>query len=244
MRTLKKYGVVLILVSVAMTVGFAQSVKTENTVQAIGSRCYVYRLHANTRHEAENILVLETKAHVLVVGTTGDVSQTIQLLNWISEHLKKPIALVLVAHAHADQIGGVSIFLNNRFPIYGSSLTDREALRQGFRRPDHVFFNDTVFHCDSVHIETYTPAGGFGDDLAAYIPEYNILYAGGLVRDTLLTASEKSDTMAIRAWLHNLAALKKKYPHPKIVIPSFGETGSVSVDATERFLQNSILDHP
>ncbi len=231
------------LLTVACSVAAAQNENFSIDVQRIDTNVFVYHftINADTQAVEENGLIVEGKDSVVVVETPWDLTQTIQLINWITEHLKKPIGIVIVTHPHPNQLGGLSVLLNDQFPIYGSVHTAQEAKANGFRLPDYQFLNDTTFHCSGITAETYYPKAGHDySNVVFYFSGSDILFGGNFLKDTKSNFLGVINGTDVSVWMQGLQRLKEKYPHPKIIIPEHGNWEGVTIETTEKLLQNAV----
>jgi metallo-beta-lactamase class B len=236
-------SLVAVLLVVACSSVLAQNKKYSIDVQRIDTNVFVYHSYGDYCGETipANGLIIASKDSVIVLDTPWDLTQTIQLINWIMANLKKPIALVIVTHAHADRIGGISVLLNDKFPVYGSVLTAQAAFKNGFRQPDHQFVNDTIFCCDGIYLETFYPGEGHtSDNIVVYLPNKDILFGGCFLKNAHSTSLGNLEDANVPAWAQSITRLKERYSHPKIVVPGHGGWEGGAIDTTEKLVQDAV----
>jgi metallo-beta-lactamase class B len=229
----------LILLCLLTAQSTAQEKNLSLDVRLLDNHVYIYHFDALSDGSpiCANGVLIEGKDSVVIINTPWNFIQTIQLIDWITTVLKKPIALVIVTHAHPDRIGGVTISLGDKYPVYGSERTSFEAAKNGFRRPDNVFLTDTTFRCSGIRLETFYPGTGCtADNLIVYIDSLDILYAGCFLRSVETTSLGEISDADVAAWTRSLERLKEKYPHPRIVVPGSGSWNPGSVEVTEKLL--------
>jgi metallo-beta-lactamase class B len=238
---------VAVLLAVVCSSAFAQKDEYAINVHRVDTNVFVYHftIKVDTLAIEANGLIVEGKDSVVVVETPWDLTQTIQLINWVMGHLKKPIGLVIVTHTHPDRLGGLSIMLSDRFPVYGSVLTAQEAVKNGFRPPDYQFLNDTTFHCSGLTVETFYPGSGhIQGNVLVYFSGPDVLVGGSFLKSAKAISLGPVGDTDVGEWLQSLQRLKEKYPHPKIVVPGNGSWEAGAIETTEKLLQDAVKKKP
>lgn len=228
------------LLSVISSAAFAQGKDFVIDVQRIDTAVYVYHFTTkiDTQTVAANGLIVEGKDSVILVETPWDLTQTIGLINWITEHLRKPIGLIVITHTHPNRLGGLTVLLSDKFPVYGSVMTVEEAVKNGYRPPDYQFLHDTTFHCSGVSVETFYPGPGhIQENIVVYFSEQSILFGGNFLMNAKATSLGNIGDADASIWLQGVKRLTDKYPHPKIVVPGSGSWEYGAIETTEKLLQ-------
>ncbi len=177
---------------------------------------------------------------VVVFDTLGSPSLAAAMLQCIREVTSAPIKRVIVSHYHADHYYGIQVFkdagaeiwafetarntvgsedwrlrLEQRKDLLGRWINDET---QRFPAPDVWLSGDVDFELGGVHfkIRHVGPAHS-PDDLAMFVAEDGVLYAGDLVFKGRVPFVGDADSKRWLSALDKLIALQ-----PKVLVPGHG----------------------
>ncbi len=180
-----------------------------------------------------------TREGVVVFDSLGTVPLAKKMLGIIRKITSKPVKRVIVSHYHADHFYGLRVFKDQGAEIWahrnaqGLTRTDAalERLEQRkqelfpwvdentrFVEPDIYLDGDTDFVLGGVHfgIRHVGPAHS-AEDLAMFVKEDGVLYAGDLVFKGRVPFVGDADSRAWLASLDKLTAMK-----PRVMVPGHG----------------------
>ena len=180
-----------------------------------------------------------TRDGVVVFDALGTVPLAQKMLGIIRKTTAKPVKYVIVSHYHADHFYGLQVFKAQGAQIWAhrnaQGLTRTEAAMQRFEQrkqelfpwvdeathfiePDVYLEGDTDFVLGGVHfrIRHVGPAHS-AEDLAMFVEEDGVLYAGDLVFKGRVPFVGDADSRAWLASLGKLTAMK-----PRVMVPGHG----------------------
>jgi glyoxylase-like metal-dependent hydrolase (beta-lactamase superfamily II) len=197
---------------------------------------------ASTRNEGfmSNAGFVITPAGVVVFDTLGSPSLAQDMVKRIRTLTKLPIKRVIVSHYHADHYYGIQVFKDlgaeiwaheggkgvvgsegaklryeQRKQILGKWINDRT---QRFPEPDLWLSGDTDFEFGGLHFHLRHVGPAHSDeDLALFVEEDGVLYAGDLVFKGRIPFVGDADS---KLWLNALEKLIAM--NPKILVPGHG----------------------
>lgn len=197
---------------------------------------------ASTRNEGfmSNAGFVITPAGVVVFDTLGSPSLAQDMIKRIRTLTKLPIKRVIVSHYHADHYYGIQAFKDlgaeiwahesgkgvvgsdaakqryaQRKQILGKWINDRT---QRFPEPDLWLSGDTDFEFGGLHFRLRHVGPAHSDeDLALFVEEDGVLYAGDLVFKGRVPFVGDADS---KRWLNALEKLIAM--NPKILVPGHG----------------------
>jgi glyoxylase-like metal-dependent hydrolase (beta-lactamase superfamily II) len=193
---------------------------------------------------------------LIIVDSGRELSSARRALELIRRE-GKPVAAILVTHAHPDHVGGLGI-LQDAFPgtpIYASQSAQRwiETDPRGFfrltrdalgddypaqvRRPNRLIQRGQTLRLGGLTIRSaeFGPGEHVSQTLF-YLPSSRTLFAGDVVYDHATPALIESNSCG---WLRDLARLRRRFPGADLLYPGHGNVGSATrlIDAQERYLQ-------
>lgn len=180
-----------------------------------------------------------TKEGVVVFDALGTVPLARKMLGIIRKITSRPIRYVIVSHYHADHFYGLQVFKEAGAQIWahrnaeGATRTEAALERFAQRRqdlfpwvdehtrfiePDVYLEGDTDFRLGGLHfaIRHVGPAHS-AEDLALFVKEDGVLYAGDLVFKGRVPFVGDADSRAWLASLDKLTALR-----PRVLVPGHG----------------------
>jgi glyoxylase-like metal-dependent hydrolase (beta-lactamase superfamily II) len=176
---------------------------------------------------------------VVVFDALGTVPLAQKMLGLVRKITPKPVKRVIVSHYHADHFYGLQVFKDAGAEIWAHKnargLTRTEQARERFEQrkqelfpwvdentrfiePDIYLEGDTDFVLGGVHfgIRHVGPAHS-AEDLAMFVREDGVLYAGDLVFKGRVPFVGDADSRAWLATLDRLTAMK-----PRVLVPGHG----------------------
>ena len=180
-----------------------------------------------------------TRDGVVVFDSLGTVPLARKMLGLIRSTTSKPVRRVIVSHYHADHFYGLQVFKEAGAEIWAHrnarGLTTTEQARERFAQRKQDLFpwvdentrlleadvyldGDTDFSMGGVHfaIRHVGPAHS-AEDLAMFVKEDGVLYAGDLVFKGRVPFVGDADS---RAWLDSLDKLTAM--KPRVMVPGHG----------------------
>lgn len=180
-----------------------------------------------------------THEGVVVFDALGTVPLAQKLLGEVRKLTDKPVKRVIVSHYHADHFYGLQVFKDAGAEIWahrhaeGMTRTEAAQLRfeqrkeelfpwvdenTRFVEPDRYLDDETDFELGGVHfgIRHVGPAHS-AEDLAMFVKEDGVLYAGDLVFKGRVPFVGDADSKAWLASLDKLTAM-----NPRVLVPGHG----------------------
>jgi glyoxylase-like metal-dependent hydrolase (beta-lactamase superfamily II) len=217
-------------------------------------------IHVHKSGEAgifANAYAIETENSLIVIDATLTRSEA-RVFGQKLHEIGKPVAAVLITHAHPDHVAGLSVWLTNPdTPIYAVASVDRlmRAMEAPKRAQWEPVFKDEwiakwTFPNRLVRDgETITMAGlqfrahelGPGGDCDANSiwvvnGDSAAVFVGDLVFNG--THSYLADGHTTE-WLHNLERVRSLVPHGATLYPGHGDHGGIDLlDAQARYLNS------
>ena len=180
-----------------------------------------------------------TKAGVVVFDALASPPLAKRLVAEIRKVTRQPIKRVIVSHYHADHFYGLQVFKDLGAEIWAHKLAegqtrtenaaDRLAQRKEVLFPwvdentrlieaDRFLTGDTDFELGGVHFALrYVGPAHTPEDMAMFVKEDGVLYAGDLVFRGRVPFVGDADTRAWIAALDTLIAMQ-----PKVLVPGHG----------------------
>ncbi len=180
-----------------------------------------------------------TREGVVVFDSLGTVPLAQKMLGIIRRITPQPVKRVIVSHYHADHFYGLQVYKEQGAEIWAHknarNLTRTEAAMERleqrkqdlfpwvdentrFIEPDVYLEGDTDFVMGGVHfgVRHVGPAHS-AEDLAMFVREDGVLYAGDLVFKGRVPFVGDADSKAWLASLGKLTAMK-----PRVMVPGHG----------------------
>lgn len=201
---LRKYGVICILIVLFCTATalfhfdklgerHVEETKAANrfidqsdvTLSKVDNQVWVHTSYINYKgaRTPSNGLVIVTDSGLLLVDTPWNNEQTEVLLKMAKEKFKQPFVKAIITHAHSDRIGGIDTLISQNINTFSTSLTQAEAEKNGYPRPENVLESGESTTIGQVNIEIYYPGEGHSkDNIVVWIPSKKLLFAGCLVK--------------------------------------------------------------
>jgi len=181
-------------------------------------------------------MLMETNSASVLFDTGWTNAQTKVLLSWAEHILRKPVAKVVVTHAHEDRLGGIDELKRKQIPVYSLALTSEFARAQGVKNaPMPLPGLEANILRDKWGYELFLPGAGHSrDNLVVYFRRQHVLFGGCLVKSSSSPSLGNLDDAVLTDWPNTIAHLKNTYPDAQIVVPGHG---TISGDSLARTLE-------
>jgi len=167
-----------------------------------------------------NGLLVETRKGVVLIDTPWDTVQTLQLLDWVSTNLKKPVVLAIATHFHDDRLAGTEILRQRGTKVICTALTAKLAKAEGNPVPDAVLPNDSTITLGGMRIDTFFPGAGHApDNIVVWLPKQKILFGGCLVKSVEAATIGNIADANLSQWPLAIQRIHERYPTIKTIIP-------------------------
>lgn len=178
-----------------------------------------------------NGLIVVGKKGLLMVDTPWNDEQTEALIALTNDAFGKPILTTIVTHAHDDTIGGIASLLEKDVEVLSTQLTYDYAVEAGYESPTPWLDPVTsTFEAAGIDITTYYPGGGHTEDnIVVYLNDYDILYAGCLIKEAEANQIGNTADANINHWAKASRNVADQFPDTKLVIPGHGDPGDLSL---------------
>ncbi|QCR24024.1 subclass B1 metallo-beta-lactamase [Pontibacter sp. SGAir0037] len=200
----------------------------EAEVQKIAPQVYrhtSYGMYGNSKVPANGLLI-DTSDGVVIIDTAWDNEQTLQLLSWVKNNLKKPVKMCIVTHAHEDRLGGVEVLHQNNVIVFSTAQTAQIALEQHNLKIDSTL-PLTLVNIGQQQLEVFYPGAGHApDNIVVYLPEQKLLFGGCFVKDATAPNLGNLADADVNNWAGAIEKVQQKFPKAKTVIPGHGAIGN------------------
>ncbi len=237
------------LVSAAASAAGYPPVAVKVEAVRVGTHSYYVPGLAGAASEANagfmsNAGFVVTPAGVVVFDALGTPSLAARMLQEIRRVTQAPIRRVIVSHYHADHYYGLQVFKDQGAEVWAHEAAQgvfrrpetqarfaqrKEVLApwvserlQRFVEPDVWLEGDGEFALGGVHFQLrHVGPAHSAEDLAMYVVEDGVLYAGDLVFKGRVPFVGDADSRLWLASLDRLIALK-----PRVLVPGHGEAST------------------
>ncbi|GAA0892462.1 BcII family subclass B1 metallo-beta-lactamase [Fulvivirga kasyanovii] len=219
--------------------GYAQNEPYQIDVTKLDSGLYLYHSYAEYKGNkvSANGIVIEAGDSVVVIDSPWDNEQTIQLLDWVEAEIVKPVAAVVITHAHNDRIGGISVLHERNIKTVSSQLTKVYALKRGFEAPKKIFEKETTLNVGEVTVNVFYPGAGHTvDNTVVYISPYEVLYGGCFIKSSGAKDLGNIEDADLDSWGGSIKNMQRRFPAPKMVIPGHGNYTPGAIENTLKLL--------
>lgn len=188
-----------------------------------------YSIFNGSRTASNGIVAVSSKGLILI-DTPWNNGQTKELLKLTKTVFKKDIALALITHAHADRIGGIDVLLESNIDVRSTSLTSKEAEKNGFKKPQPKLESNSKITLENINMEVFYPGEGHSvDNITVWFPQFKVLFGGCLIKSLESTDLGSTTDANIQQWPISVKNVLEKYPNAEIVIPGHGKWGSLDL---------------
>ncbi|PGK48603.1 hypothetical protein CN907_00100 [Bacillus anthracis] len=135
-----------------------------------------------------------------------------------------------VTHAHVDRIGGIKTLKEKGIQVHSTALTATLAKKNGYEEPIADLKEITNMKFGNIKVETFYPGKGHTEDnIIVWLPQYNILFGGCLVKSTDAKDLGNVADAFVDVWAGSVENVMNRYRNIKSVVPGHGEVGDKSL---------------
>lgn len=168
--------------------------------------------------------------------------QTEILFNWVEEEHSAVVQMVVPTHSHIDCAGGlaeahrkgagsiafqktIELMAQAQAPLAMSGFIDKMELEVG-----------------DINVElSYIGGGHTIDNIVAWIPDCNVLFAGCLLKGLDFKSIGNTTDADLDSYPGTLATMRQKFGKAMIVVPGHGKSGGLElISHTENMLKKHI----
>jgi metallo-beta-lactamase class B len=183
-------------------------------------------LHVSTQGGVgANGLIVEGDRASIVVDSGWSDADAARLFAFAARR-HRPVAALVISHAHDDRIGGAGLAQRRGARLYALPRTIAHA------RERHQPIPDTpVRDGDSVSIGgadvtlAFVGPGHSDDNLVVWVPGARVLFGGCLVKSAAAQDLGNIKEADLAAWPRAITTLRARFPDAKIVVPGHGPIG-------------------
>jgi metallo-beta-lactamase class B len=176
-----------------------------------------------------NGLIVNTTDGVVLIDTGWGEKPTRQLLEWIEENLRQPVAYCIVTHSHDDRLGGIEVLRNRNIRVLSTRPTATKAVRAGFPSPEGILPADTTFKVGDTTIRTYYPGPGHTrENITVWFPQEKVLFGGCLVKSNQAKDLGNIADADLYQWPFAIRRLKAVFSDTEVVVPGHQSWNSTS----------------
>ncbi len=195
------------------------------------------------RVPANGLVVISGKEAMLInLPWTDDL--TAALCDWVAGRREAVVKTVIPTHFHEDCLGGLAEAHRRGAVSYGLDRTIEIARQKALPVPQVAYDNGITVRCGTTTVVVrYFGAGHTTDNVVAWLPQQEILFAGCLIKslDSKTLGNTKDGDLA--AYPNTLRRVQAAYPQAKIVIPGHGDWGGPElIEHTVRLCQEKSSD--
>ncbi|MEI1276964.1 subclass B1 metallo-beta-lactamase [Leptospira venezuelensis] len=173
-----------------------------------------------------NGLAIDTTEGVILIDTAWGEEQTSQLLDWVSNNLKKPVIAVIITHFHEDRAGGIEVLKKLNIPSYAGKRTISFLKEEGKSLPEKSLKDKELLLFGKTKIETFfLGAGHSKDNLVVWLPESKILFGGCLVKSIESNEIGNIKDADLMEWPKTIHRLERIFPKISILVPGHQSWG-------------------
>lgn len=186
-----------------------------------------YANYNGSRTPSNGLIAISSKG-IILIDTPWNNAQTKELIKLTKSVFKKDITLALITHAHEDRIGGIDTLIENNIDVRSTSLTAKQAEKNGFKKPEPKLDSDLIIDYGNINMEVFYPGEGHTvDNITVWFPQYKVLYGGCLIKSIDSTNIGNTSDANVKQWPISVKKVLEKYHEAKVVIPGHGKLGGV-----------------
>lgn len=173
-----------------------------------------------------NGLVLNTAKGLVLVDSSWDDKLTKELIEMVEKKFQKRVTDVIITHAHADRIGGITALKEKGVKAHSTALTAELAKNSGYEEPLGDLQIITSLKFGNTKVETFYPGKGHTEDnIVVWLPQYQILAGGCLVKSAEAKDLGNVADAYVNEWSTSIENVLKRYGNINSVVPGHGEVG-------------------
>ena len=210
-----------------------QQISPQLQVQQLAPGLYLHRSElrlANGQLFSSNGLLLETAQGYWLLDTAWGYYPTKDLLHWVEVVLKKPVVKAIATHTHDDRTGGHLVLAEQKIPLL---MTQQGAQMAAAQRINTVTTGPDLQVGQSWQdgpVTWYYPGPGHSrDNIVLYLPDYQLLHGGCLVKAPQFPGLGYTGDAVLDAWPLSIQRLQQAFPQVQQVVPGHGGLGDASL---------------
>ncbi|CAM4017394.1 BcII family subclass B1 metallo-beta-lactamase [Bacillus paramycoides] len=173
-----------------------------------------------------NGLVLNTSKGLVLVDSSWDDKLTKELIEMVEKKFQKRVTDVIITHAHEDRIGGMKTLKERGIKAHSTALTAEIAKKNGYEEPLGDLQTITNMKYGNMKVETFYPGKGHTEDnIVVWLPQYNILAGGCLVKSTEAKDLGNVADAYVNEWSGSIENVLNRYGNMISVVPGHGHVG-------------------
>jgi metallo-beta-lactamase class B len=220
----------LLLFTVAAGLGCAHGVELRPLAPGVW-------LHVSTRDgvPANGLLVEGDRASILVDSGWSDAAA--ERLFAFAARRHRPIAALVISHAHDDRIGGAATAQRRGVHVYALPRTIAHARERQQPIPDMaVRDGDSLSIGGAAVTLAFVGAGHSDDNLVVWVPGARVLFGGCLVKSAQAEDLGNIKEADRKSWPRAITTLRARFPDAQIVVPGHGPLGGDPLGRTLELL--------
>jgi len=182
-------------------------------------------------YPANGAIVVDGRASLLI-DTGWNDGDAVAILNAWERMSNPPITRALVTHFHSDRLGGIAALARRGIPAFANPLTIGLAIDRGFPAPHPLHGLDRRTVTVGRVAVSYPGAGHTIDNVVAWIPGDDVLFAGCLVKATTARDLGNVADGDLSAYPATIRRVTRAYA-PRQVIPGHGTIAGNPLGHTE-----------
>lgn len=190
-------------------------------IEQIHSKVFVHSTFNtfNGKQYAANGMYLVTKKGIVLFDTPWDKTQYQPILDSIQKKHLLPVIAVFASHSHEDRAGGFEYYNKMGIPTYATKETNSILKANGKAIATNVIELGKNYKIGGERfIIEYFGKGHTSDNTVVWLPKYQILNSGCLVKSTDATDLGYIGEADVNAWPKTIQKLMNQYPKIKLVI--------------------------
>lgn len=198
----------------------------------VNERIWVHVSYANyngSRTPSNGVMAVTSKGLVLIDSPWNN-EQTRELLKLAKNIFKKDVTHAVITHAHDDWIGGIEALLENKVDVRSTSLTAKEAEKNGFKRPQATLDSEPKITVGDVDLEIFYPGEGHSrDNITVWFPKQKVLFGGCLIKSQESGELGSITDANLQQWPSSVKKVLERYSNAEVVIPGHGKWGNMDL---------------
>ncbi len=215
---------------------FGQVPQQKLTITPLTGDFYVYTTYQSYKGDlvSANGLYVVTNNGVILIDTPWDTTQFQPLLDSIQIRHHQRVVLCVATHSHNDRTAGLEFYRKKGIQTFTSRQTDAICKKNGSKRAQFTFKNDTTFHVGQYSFQTYyAGAAHTHDNIFIWFEKNKVLYGGCAIKSAEATDLGYIGEADVTAWPTTLKKVKQKFPTPAFIVPGHQDWNSLnSIDHT------------
>lgn len=188
---------------------------------------------------ANGLIVMDGKC-AMMIDLPWTNKQAGVLFDWVAREHRATIQKVVPTHFHIDCVGGLAEAHRRGADSFGLRKTFVLLKQTKKTAPNNWFTERMSLSCGDMCVELAFLGGGHTiDNIVAWIPSKEILFAGCLVKTLNAKNIGNIEDADLTSYPVTLRKVKETYQNAKIVVPGHGRPGGLDlIDHTIKLCKN------